>query len=291
MKTLAAIPDDKQEERISAIMKNTEKVDPRKDCGCGLLVVAKELCMSRASQHYSAEYSHDSVLLDTYIDAIRELRRLTSFEDWMEENENEWKWLDRWLRNDSGRNSNRGDYNRRDGVINHSHNTYDNQSDSDLNGDLNASDEEEDDDSRFETYPQSSGGTLHVRNAGSVEVNGAYNCTSKFDGVDLYTKSGIWNGDQVTFTLFRCRLSDNTKRWYISIIPPNNTPGTSKDIDFYMTTAHGGMTEIPHGYTWQTAKGHGSDPPPAVEWQQDIGLASDDNGDPVEGGIIEESDQ
>ncbi len=146
----------------------------------------------------------------------------------------------------------------------------------------------------YNTYYNQSlsiGGMLHVRNAGSVQVNGVYNCTSKFNGVDLYsTKSGIWNGDQVTFTLFRCRLSDSTKRWYISIIPPNNTPGTSKDIDFYMTTAHGGMTEVPHGYTWQTVKGRGSDPPPAVEWQHDSGLTSDDNGDPVEGGIIEESD-
>lgn len=291
LKTLAGIPDDKQKERITAIMQNTEKVDSRKDFGCGLLVVAKELCMSRASQHYSAEYSHDSVLLDTYIDAIRELRRLRAVDDWMAENKAQWSWLERWLRGETGRGSNRGDYNRRDGVINHSHNTYENHSDSDLNGDLNASDEEEDDDSRFDTYPQSNGGTLHVQGAGSVEVNGIYTCAGKFDSVDLYTKSGIWQGDEVTFTLFRCRLSDNTKRWYISIIPANNTPGTSKDIDFYMTNAHGGMTEIPHGYTWMTAKGHGLDPPPSVEWKQDIGLTSDDNDDPVEGDNMEETDQ
>jgi len=295
LKTLAAIPDDKQKERITAIMQCNEKVEPRKDVGCGLLSVAKELCMSRNSHHYNADYPHDSASLELYVDTIKELRKLRAVEDWLLENKSHWDWLERWLRGDPGRGSDRSDLNRRDGIVNHSRGAYDNHSDSDLNGDINASDEDdEDDDSRFDGFSPvgTSGGILAVRGAGANQVNGIYTCTSKFDGVDLYTKNGNWQGNQVTFTLFRCRLSDNTKRWYISIIPENNTPGTSKDMDFYMAPARCGMPEIPHEYQWTTNKAYGIDPPPVVEWKQtDVSLTSDDNEDPVHGDNMEEHGQ
>lgn len=277
-------------------MRCNEKVEPRKDVGCGLLTVAKELCMPRNSHHYNADYPHDSASLEMYVDTIKELRKLRAVEDWLFENKSHWDWLERWLRGDPGRSSDRSDFNRRDGIVNHSR-AYENHSDSDLNGDINASDEDdedEDDDSRFDAFSPvgASGGILTVRGAGANQVNGIYTCNGKFDGVDLYIKSGNWQGNQVTFTLFRCRLSDNTKRWYISIIPENNTPGTSKDMDFYMASASCGMTEIPHEYQWMTNKAFGIDPPPVVEWKQtDVSLTSDDNEDPVQGDNMEENDQ
>jgi ubiquitin carboxyl-terminal hydrolase 9/24 len=286
LKIVAAIPGGTQKERIDTIMHSTERVNPRKDIGCGLLIVAKDLAMSRSSQTYSTEYSQESMLLDVYVETITELRNLQAVEKWMTENKLHWSWLEQWLRPDAGNSTDRGD-SRRDGAIRHGQSGFDQQhSDSDINGGLNESDEEDDDDSRFEgisSYNSVSSGVIQVHGAGLTQVNGIYTRTGSWDGVDLYTKSGIWDDKEEVFSLFRCRLSDNSKRWYISIIPRNNNPGTSKDVDFYMATANSDAREIPHNYSWTSARGTDGNPAPSVIWKQEIGIS--DNEDPVGEGI------
>ena len=260
-------------------MLSKEKVG--KDVGGGLLVAAGELVMARNSQTYSNDYSSDSVLLDTYIEVITELRKIKAVDEWMNENKSAWSWLEQWLRPDSSVGADRLDLSRRDGVSRRVE--FDqNHSDSDINN-IHESDED-DDDSRFEatidSYNSISNGMLQVSGAGIAQVNGIYTRTDSWDNVDLYTKSGLWEDKEEVFSLFRCRLSDNSKRWYISIIPRNNNPGTSKDIDFYLAPATGDAREVPHKYVWMSASREGSDidfdPPPSVVWKQDIGLSDTD---------------
>mmetsp|Transcript_14858 Transcript_14858/g.18831 ORF Transcript_14858/g.18831 Transcript_14858/m.18831 type:complete len:109 (+) Transcript_14858:119-445(+) len=74
-------------------------------------------------------------------------------------------------------------------------------------------------------------------------------------------------------------LSNQTRRWYISIIPQNQPPGTNKDIDFYLCQATGNTSEVPHGYTWATVKDMGSDPAPTVEWKNESSSLSDEHDD------------
>ena len=261
-----------QKERIKTIMQSNERISQSKHIGGGLLIIAKDLAMSRSSQHYGNEYSHDSVLLDIYIEVISDLRKVMAVDEWMNANKEAWSWLEQWLRPDSGNISDRSDRSRRDGTVRQ--NGFDQtQSDSDLNG-INESDEEDDDDSRFEameSYSNVPSGVLQVQGAGIAQVNGIYTRTGSWDQVDLYTKHGIFEDREEVFTLFRCRLSDNSKRWYISIIPRNNNPGTSKDIDFYMATANNNVREVPHNYTWMSARAKDGDAPPTVVWKQEIG--------------------
>merc|ERR1712008_367456 len=93
---------------------------------------------------------------------------------------------------------------------------------------------------------------------------------------------GIWNSHDETFSLFRCRLSDNTRRWYISIVPKNIQPGTNKDSDFYYGAATGDQSELPDTVMWVTAKENGKDPAPNVTYKCDP--ISDSGEDPIDQG-------
>lgn len=255
------------------IMLSRNRISGRNDVGEGLLKVAKELVYIQSSQHYSNEYSHQSVLLTTYIEVINELRKIRAVDAWMTEKKDELVWLEQYLQPDTTI-SDRSESSRRDDALHHG--AYDQQySDSDLNG-LNESDD--DDDSRFEdaynTVPQ---GVVIVEGAGISQVNGTYTSAGMWDNVDLFTKTDCWEGVNQTFSLFRCRLSDNSKRWYISIVPENNNPGTSSDTDFYYQLATGNAREVPGMLNWVSARGSEADPPPIVKYQSDMGHSDHDS--------------
>ena len=74
---------------------------------------------------------------------------------------------------------------------------------------------------------------MKVEGAGLHEINGIYVRFGQHDGVSKFMKTSKYNGKSVEFTLFRCKLTDSTRRWYISIVPEDAHPGTTQDIDFY----------------------------------------------------------
>jgi ubiquitin carboxyl-terminal hydrolase 9/24 len=250
-------------------MLSRNKVGGRNDIGEGLLLIAKELIYVQRSQHYTSEYSPQSVLLTVYIEVINELRKIRAVDAWMTERKEELNWLEQYLQPDTMTTDRSDSNNRRDGVLHHA--SYDQQySDSDLNGIHDSDDDDED--SRFEdSYTAVANGIVSVQGAGTSQVNGLYTCTATCDNVDLYRMNGIWNGREETFSLFRCRLSDNSKRWYISIVPKNKNPGTSLDIDFYYQPATGHAREVPAMLNWVSAGDFGQDPPPVVKYQSDLG--------------------
>lgn len=89
-----------------------------------------------------------------------------------------------------------------------------------------------------------------VEGAGIPEINGRYARRGSNDGVPMYRMNAAYDGSDVEFTLFRCKLTDNSRRWYISIVPPNARPGTSRDVDYY--------TAVPDT--------KGGDGPPTERW-------------------------
>ena len=289
---LAALPDSRQKQRVNSIMQSQEKMNVPGDVGSGLLVVAKELSLSHSAQQYSADYHSHRPRLDRYIDAIKEVQKIRSISTWMSENKPLWEWIDRFLQSESSDNQDRGEYlARRDRSNNHNNvsNALCEQgnSDSDLNGDINDSDESDD-----YGASESRSGVVIVKGAGVDEVNGIYTSSKKFDSVPKFTKTCLSNGQQLEFTLFRCVLSDGTRRWYISVIPRAQKPGTNKDIDYYFCPANDHVNDVPHGGTWQTAKGKGKglDPPPTVEWKDQVSTGSDEHDDDNltdEGNIVE----
>jgi hypothetical protein len=76
-----------------------------------------------------------------------------------------------------------------------------------------------------------------VEGAGLLEINGHYmKARDKWDDAPKYIKHAQYNGEDVQFTLFRCQLTDSSRRWYLSIVPASALhPGTNRDIDFYCT--------------------------------------------------------
>jgi len=239
-------------------MQCSEKAHTHSDIGVGLLVASKD--MARHSQHFQ----HGT--FERYVNAVKELQRHREVKKWMTENEGLWGWMDQWLRPDSGQHQMRGDYmGHRDGVhppsapLNH----HQHHSDSDMNG-------SEDDDSRFDQDSSLDGGRIIVEGAGVAAVNGVYTRDGSLDKAGKYRNTGVWKNREVVFSLFRCKLSDGTRRWYISIVPKNIQPGTNKDIDFYSAPTENELSDdAPPENRWTTAKGEGVDPPPLVYWKPD----------------------
>mmetsp|Transcript_32127 Transcript_32127/g.46809 ORF Transcript_32127/g.46809 Transcript_32127/m.46809 type:complete len:559 (+) Transcript_32127:157-1833(+) len=111
---------------------------------------------------------------------------------------------------------------------------------------------------------------ISVQNAGVMGVNGIYTCSGTVDGVSAYRKIGIRNEQEVEFSIFRCLLSDDTKWWYISIVPKDMKPGTDDDIDFYRAPVSLEHSDFPPEGTWLTVEKHGLDPPCKIIWKSDI---------------------
>jgi len=93
-----------------------------------------------------------------------------------------------------------------------------------------ANSDSEDDDSAFDENLVKE---MTVEGAGLRDINGTYARIGQNDNVSKFMRTSRYNGRSVDFMLFRCRLTDGSRRWYISIIPENAHPGTTQDIDFY----------------------------------------------------------
>jgi hypothetical protein len=61
-----------------------------------------------------------------------------------------------------------------------------------------------------------------VSGCGIPVINGRYKKIGLCDRVPKYSKMGRWEGREEEFLLFRCKLSDGNRRWYISIVPRNS---------------------------------------------------------------------
>lgn len=177
------------------------------DGGLGLLVFAQQL------EQYNQEEQQERI--DKCVRTITELQRQVAVSKWMEQNPGHCAWLEPEDESE-GMNSqqSRGDYSGRRGD-NH-HQTMPHQM-----SDYDDEDYESEDDS-----PRSDAlnmcNEVFVKDCGIPQINGTYRRDGFCDDVPKYTKRELWEGKEETFMLFRCKLSDNTRRWYISIVPGNS---------------------------------------------------------------------
>jgi ubiquitin carboxyl-terminal hydrolase 9/24 len=260
-KVLAAIPDERQQERINMLMLNDDKM---KNGTSGLMVYGEGL----AQQYHQQDYHYGNII-DKYVALIKLLQKQHAVALWMSENRNAWTWMEpeappeemHPLQSRSDRSGHRG------GRGNHyqsASSNLQNNSDSDLNGGINDSDDDvldEDDDSRYEPDMVDH---VVVEGCGVPVINGTYKRHGSCDGVPKYCRSAVWNDKEEDFMLFRCKLSDESRRWYISVVPGNVHPGTTKDIDFYWAPANMSSSKLPPQNRWQTIQGQGIQPCPHV---------------------------
>ena len=104
---------------------------------------------------------------------------------------------------------------------------------------------------------------MMVEGAGLREINGVYVRVGKHDHVSKFVRTSRYNGRLVDLLLFRCKLTDGTRRWYISIVPENANPGTTQDIDFYAVPVYSEQhdSNIPQRDDWITIPSNGGGGP------------------------------
>jgi hypothetical protein len=118
-----------------------------------------------------------------------------------------------------------------------------------------------DEDLEEKEVPHESPPRILVQNAGNQEVNGIYARDGLFQGVSMYARRGTYNGEPCLYSMFQCLVGSKTKRWFVSVIPPNGRPGTNKDIDFFSALVTDDCLLIPPKDGWRKSS-DGDDPPP-----------------------------
>jgi hypothetical protein len=207
---------------------------------------------------------------DRYVEAIRELSNIQEVSRWLQENRPLWAWMERDLfqRSDevSTRHPARLDYSRRD-EENSAAPISDNHPHSDSDMPLHSDEEEDEDFEDVDPFREQEG--VLVQGAGLDAVNGMYKRVGAFENVGKYCKIAYWQDQNHEFSLFRCNTSNNTKHWYISIVPMGVQPGTSTDIDFYSAPLSDKDPDHPPSMGW-TKSSEGLDPAPQVIMQPNI---------------------
>ncbi|KAL7573772.1 hypothetical protein ACA910_007801 [Epithemia clementina (nom. ined.)] len=286
---IASVPDEHQNARIALIMLNTHPVTRNAEYGAGLLHVLRVYQRGRQTQHYGNDFHWG---FERYLGVLKDLRRIYPVYQWMSENREKWSFIEREISDSraSGQYQNpqqRGDYGQREAD---GHLTYpvdalpvDHQShtDSDMAGPHES--EYDDEDSQcdnLENYGQRQQNNgpfqIVVENAGTADVNGTYQQDGYFEGVCKFSRVGRWKNGNYKFYIFQCNVSNNTRHWYISIVPSGGSPGTSADIDFYSASVSSDCSTVPPLKTW--AKGpEGVEPCPNLRF---IGREEAEENDP-----------
>jgi ubiquitin carboxyl-terminal hydrolase 9/24 len=192
---LAAIPDDKQQDRINTIMMHS-----RPDEGDGILIQAQQ-CSDDQQEGF-----------EKCVHFLHEIRRQRAVAKWLDQHRSHWSWMEPENGPEMNPQQSRGDHSVRRGG-----NRHQNMSDDDDDFDDDDDDEPYCFDPRENEHEE-----MIVSGCGIPDINGRYKKIGHCDEVPKYSKTGRWEGKEEDFMLFRCKLSDNTRRWYISIVPGNS---------------------------------------------------------------------
>jgi hypothetical protein len=192
---LTAIPDEKQQARISMIMMNDES-----DAHLGLLIKGDHLIRDYPNDYRARMHA------EKYSDFLRVLRKQHAVSNWMSRNRAYCAWIEPeahpetvhplQTRSDHPDRRSGGYQNAPEHLQNHNPNAED---DSGLDDDSRSDD---DDDLVHD---------MVVDRCGVPEVNGVFRRDGTSDGVWKYTKRIRYRGREEEFSLYRCRLTDSTR--------------------------------------------------------------------------------
>jgi len=264
LNTVVSVTGEFQERNIALVMQCSEAPTRNASGGCGLLEVIKNLQNHMRPTHYTSEiFNH----LQRYMNIIRSLYTIDVVHRWLDKNRNLWTFSERDLTEVTHQAA-------MPSYPSHSIPMDAHQSDSDGGG-MTYSDEDEDSPSEAgdvdrhslshpPTMIRDAPGALCVEHAGNPTVNGIYQQSGLFGGACRYIRRGYWKEKEFQFFIFQCPVSNNTKHWYISIVPFGGNPGTSSDIDFYTAPVTHECQSVPPVLGW-TKAAEGLDPPPSVQ--------------------------
>lgn len=270
LNALTSIPDNYQSERINMIMtlNHGENKLP-----LGLMIAVRHFY--NVGPGSMSSYSHEVDYYERYIHILKEMIHAQPLLDWMEEHRNFWHHFERDLfeplQNHFGPSQSRGDYSvRRDNGDIGMHLDHNQQSDSDGLPRIEDSDDEDDEESRFTDNPDQycEVSKIILSNAGNVDVNGIYSRDGTNEGAHKFSRVGIYDGKRSVYSIFKCNVSNNTKHWYISVVPHGSHPGTSNDVDFYSASVSADCLDLPPANGWTKVQ-EGLNPPPTLSFEKD----------------------
>ena len=265
LKVVASIPGDQQKGRIHQIMLFIPQDQADNTIPRGLIAAARNAYNSR-SQH---SYQQDAMYAyDRYVQIVKDLYYVHSISEWMNENRDKWTFMERDLFEQRHHGQSRGGYSASrepdEGGLPLDHHHH---SDSDGVHGIHDS-EEDDEESRMEEMELYNEGpaAVHIEGAGNKLVNGVYARDGYHERTFKFSKTGEYNGQRALFSIFKCHVSNNTKHWYISVVPHGSQPGTSSDIDFYSAPVSNNSHDLPPLTGWVKAN-EGTDPAPTLLFQ------------------------
>lgn len=194
---LTAIPDEKQQERITMIMLN----DDGNDYHEGLVVKGGRLIRGFPNDFRARIHA------DKYSDVLCVLRKQHAVSNWMSRNRNYCAWIDPEAHPETAHPlQSRSDHPGRRGggyqnATNHLQNHNPNEED----------DSDLDDDSRSDDDDDELVQEVVVEGCGVSEINGVFRRDGSSDNVSKYTRRSHFMGREEEFSLYRCRLTDSTR--------------------------------------------------------------------------------
>jgi hypothetical protein len=81
--------------------------------------------------------------------------------------------------------------------------------------------------------PELMASVVKVDSAGSFATNGEYIFKEILDDAGWFYRLGVYDGKQVMFSLYRCKMNNDKHQWFISAHKDGSRPGTQLDVDFY----------------------------------------------------------
>jgi hypothetical protein len=193
---LTAIRDEKQQERIATVMSYDDGEERRE----GLMTKGE-----RITQLYPTDY-RARAYADKYAEIINILHKQHAVSNWMSRHRSHWTWIEPDAQPETAHPlQSRSDHSGRRGGGHQNVPTHH------QNHDPNAEDESDiDEDSRSDEDEEPIR-EIVVKGCGVSEINGIFTRAGSFDGVSKYTKHTRYRGKEEEFSLFRCKLTDNTR--------------------------------------------------------------------------------
>jgi hypothetical protein len=197
LSVLTAIRDEKQQGRIATVMINDDGEERQE----GLMTKGE-----RILQRYPADY-HARAYADKCAGIITMLQKQHAISNWMSQHRSRWTWIKPDAHPETAHPlQSRSDHSGRRGGGHQSLPAPHHQ-----NNDPNAEDESDlDDDSRSDEDEEPIR-EIVVQGCGVPEINGIFARAGSFDGVSKYTRHTQYQGREEEFSLFRCKLTDNTR--------------------------------------------------------------------------------
>lgn len=190
------MPDDKQEARINVLMMNEDR-----SVSGGLMYNGNHLVQSYPNNYEARQH------VERYLDCVQVLQKQRAVATWMARNPSLCAWMEpeahpetaHPLQSRSDHSGRRGGGHHQNNMPAHQHIESNAVDDSDIDDEDSRSDDEE------------SHREIVVEGCGVPEINGIYVQAGVFDGVPKYTQVVRYNGRDEEFSLFRCKLTDNTR--------------------------------------------------------------------------------